>query len=343
MSKSTIRVGVVGAGSNTRRRHIPGLQAIDGVEIVSVCNRSRESSERVAKEFGIPKIYGTWEELIAANDTDAVVIGTWPYLHCRVTLAALAAEKHVMCEARMANTAAEARAMRDAAQSRPHLVTQVVPSPISLRVDQTIQKFIADGYLGELLAIEVRAGGGFIDRNAPLHWRQDFDLSGYNVMSLGIWYEAVMRWVGEATKVSAMGKTFVKMRKDAGGTMREVRIPEHLDVVAEMACGAQAHFQFSSVSGFAGGNDAFLCGSEGTLRFADDKLYGGKRGGEQMNEIAVPPDLEGGWRVEEEFINAIRGQEPITHTTFEDGVKYMEFTEAVVRSMAGGIAIALPL
>ena len=58
MSDETIRIGVIGAGANTTSRHIPGLQAIDGVEIIGVCNRSRESSERVAKEFNIPKTYG---------------------------------------------------------------------------------------------------------------------------------------------------------------------------------------------------------------------------------------------------------------------------------------------
>ena len=47
--------------------------------------------------------------------------------------------------------------------------------------------------------------------------------------------------------------------------------------------------------------------------------------------------------MEEEFINAIRGLEPVTHTTFEDGVKYMEFTEAAIRSAAEGRAIPLPL
>ncbi len=47
--------------------------------------------------------------------------------------------------------------------------------------------------------------------------------------------------------------------------------------------------------------------------------------------------------MEEEFINAIRGKEIITHTTFEDGVKYMEFTEAVTLSMMAGEAISLPL
>ena len=74
----TIRVGVVGAGTNTVAMHIPKLQAIEGVEIVSVCNRSRASSERVAAQFGIPTVYETWTELIEADDTDAIVVGTWP-------------------------------------------------------------------------------------------------------------------------------------------------------------------------------------------------------------------------------------------------------------------------
>ena len=68
--------------------HIPKLQAIEGVKIVSVCNRSRASSARVAKQFGIPKTYETWTELIEADDTDAIVVGTWPYLHCATSLAA---------------------------------------------------------------------------------------------------------------------------------------------------------------------------------------------------------------------------------------------------------------
>ncbi len=339
----TIRIGIVGAGGNTTAKHIPGLQAIEGCQIVSVCNRSRESSQRVADQFGIPTIYGSWHELVAAPDTDAIVIGAWPYLHCRVTLAALAADKHVLCEARMAMNAQEARAMRDAARAKPQLAAQVVPSPMTLGVDATIKRLLAEGYLGDLLAIDVREGNAFLDRDAPLHWRQDFDLSGFNVMSLGIWYEALMRWVGEATRVTAAGETFARMRKDASGALRAARVPEHIDVLAEMACGARAHIQISSVTGLAGASEAWLFGSAGTLRFSAGKLYGGRRGDAELREIAIPSEQAGGWRVEEEFVNAIRGREAITHTSFEDGLKYMEFTEAVARSMAAGAAIGLPL
>ena len=343
MSSEPIRVGIVGAGANTRDRHIPGLQAIEGVEIVSVCNRSAESSNRVAEQFGIPTTYAHWNELIEAPDTNAIVIGTWPYLHCQATLAALAAGKHVLCEARMAMNAMEAWEMYGAAQANPHLVVQIVPSPMTLRVDATLQRLIASGYLGDLLAIEVRVGGDFLDAAAPLHWRQDFDLSGFNIMSMGIWYEAVLRWVGEVTRVQAMGKTFTRMRSDDSGSLRSVRVPEHVDVVADMACGAQLHMQVSSATGLAGAPEAILFGSDGTLRVAADTLYGGKRGDAALEEIPIPKDEAGGWRVEVEFINAIRGLEKITHTTPQAGVKYMEFTEAVTRSMQTGQAIPLPL
>ena len=343
MAQDTIRVGVIGAGGNTISRHIPGLQAIDGVEIVGVCNRSQESSQRVADQFGIPKTYGNWQEAIADADTNAIVIGTWPYMHCRATIAALEAGKHVMCEARMAMNAREAHKMREVSHQKTHLIAQIVPSPMTLRVDNTIKRLIADGYIGDVLAVEARAGGAFLDSEAPLQWRQDFDLSGLNIMSMGIWYEALIRWVGEATRIMAMGKTFVKMRPDADGVMRSVRIPEHIDVVGDLECGAQLHIQVSNVAGLAGAPEVFVFGSNGTLRFSGNRLYGGQKSDTELTEIDIPDSEAGGWRVEEEFVNAIRGEEIITHTDFETGVKYMEFTEAVTRSMQSGKAITLPL
>lgn len=162
-------------------------------------------------------------------------------------------------------------------------------------------------------------------------------------MTLGIWYEAIMRWVGEASRVTAMGKTFIKMRKDSDGIDKAVRIPEHVDVVADMACGAQLHMQISNAAGHTGPPEVFLFGTEGTLRFSGDELLAAKRGDKQLKEIKIPAKEQGTWRVEQEFVDAIRGKGIIKLTTFEDGVKYMEFTEAVARSMAEGRAISLPL
>ena len=80
-----IRIGIIGAGQNTRKTHIPKLQAIPGVEIVEVVNRSTSSSQKVAEEFGIRQIRSNWEEVASSDAVDAVVIGTWPYLHCEAS------------------------------------------------------------------------------------------------------------------------------------------------------------------------------------------------------------------------------------------------------------------
>ncbi len=346
MQTETVRVGIVGAGANTRLRHIPGLKAIEDVEIVSVANRTRESGERVAKQFGIPKVYDSWLELVETDDTDAVCIGTWPYLHCPVTLAALENEKHVLCEARMAMNAAEAHAMLEAARQHPDLVAQVVPAPHTLAVDPTIQKLIAHGYLGEVIAVELRGvQSTFIDRESLLHWRHDADLSGFNTLTMGIWYEAMMRWVGPATRVMAMTKVVVPQRKDIHGLLRTVTVPDHVDILTNLACGAIAHLRFSAVTGLAPANEVWLFGTEGTLRLDAStlELYGGRRRDSEIQKIVVPQEELGRWRVEEEFINAIRGQEKVTRTSFEDGVQYMEFTEGVIRSAQSGQAVNLPL
>lgn len=345
MSDTPIRIGIVGAGANTRLMHIPGFQAQDGVQVVSVANRSRASGQQVADQFGIPTVYDKWTDLVDADDTNAICIGTWPYMHCPVTLRALAQGKHVLTEARMAMSASQAHTMLAASRGRPDLVTQIVPSPFTFRVDGTVRELLNDGYLGDILAIELMSSGGFLDTEGPLHWRQDRDLSGYNILTMGIWYEALMRWVGPATRVSAMTRVWARQRVDGDGTLRATTIPDHVDVVCDMACGAQAHLRVSAAMGLAPADGIWLFGSQGTLHWDSPtgKLYGGKRGDKALAEIVIPAEKEGRWRVEEEFVGAIRGLEPVRLTSFEDGVRYMEFTEAVTRSAQSGRAVPLPL
>ena len=79
MTDSKIRVGFIGAGANTRKHHIPKLKAQPGVELVAVANRSKESGERVAREFGIGRV--TRLQAIVTRRHDDLCIGTWPYMH----------------------------------------------------------------------------------------------------------------------------------------------------------------------------------------------------------------------------------------------------------------------
>jgi predicted dehydrogenase len=339
MSDKTIRVGFVGAGANTRKHHLPKLKAQPGVELVAVANRSKESGDRVAREFGIGRVHDDWQEIVEASDIDAVCIGTWPYMHSVMSIAALERGKHVLCEARMAMNAGEGWRMLEASRKAPHLIAQLVPAPHTLEVDATIQTLLGEGFVGEVLAVELQASGGrFVEPDAPLTWRQDIGLSGHNILNMGIWYEAMMRWLGPAQRVTAMTKVAVPHRKDATGAPHDVRVPDHVDILAQFRGGAVGHLRFSSVTGLALASEAWIFGSEGTLRLEADtlRLTGGRRGESALREIPVPPKTRIGWRVEEEFVNAIRGREKIARTSFEDGVRYMEFTDAVTRSASTG-------
>ena len=338
--ENTIRIGFIGAGSNTRARHIPNFLKLENVELAAVCNLHRSSSESVAQQFQIPAIYENWAELIADPSLDAVVIGTWPYLHCPAATAALDAGKHVLCEARMAMNAAESRQMLAAAKAHPTLAAQVVPAPFTLAVDPFVIHMIEERQLGEILAVSVRDGNSFLDMSTDLQWRQDEELSGMNVLTLGIWYECLMRWLGEARTVFAAGKVVINEKHDKEGREREVKIPEHLDVIAGMDCGALADFRLSNITGFGGDPGITLFGSEATLSFSSpNTLRFGRRGDRELQLLQVPDEFKSGWRVEEEFINAVRGHEPVKHTTFEDGVRYMNFTEAVHKSMHTGCRV----
>ena len=341
MTDSVIRVGFVGAGANSRKHHIPKLRAQSGVELAGVANRSKASGEQVAREFGIARVRDHWRDVVADPGVDAVCIGTWPNTHCEISRAVLEHGKHLLCEARMAMNAAEARSMLDAARRAPNLVKQLVPAPNTLEVDSTLQALLAEGYVGEVLAVEIQANQGqFVDAEQPLLWRQDASLSGLNAMTMGIWYEALMRWLGPARRVMAVTKICVPKRKDAGGVWQEVRVPDHVEILASLAGGASVHMRFSTVTALAPPSEVWIFGTEGTLRIESDarRLSGGRRGDKALREIPIPAEERIGWRVEEEFINAIRGREKVSRTTFEDGVRYMEFTEAVWKSARSGQA-----
>ena len=345
--RSEIQVGVIGAGANSTLHHIPKLQAMENVSVVGVCNRTRESGDRVADEYAIPQVYEKWLAMVNDDAIDAIVIGTWPYMHCPIACAALEAGKHVMTEARMAMNAGEAHQMMKVSEARPELVAQVVPSPMTLRFDRTIRRLVDEGYLGELRVVDIDGStSSFPDLAATMTWRQDIRLSGMNIMSMGIWYEAMARWVGHATGVSAHTSVFVDTRRDAEGQIREIEVPDHVDIVVKLAGGAHAHLRFSDTTAFsAGANTASLYGTEGMLHLdlLADELCGARRGDRAPAPIKIPEDEAQAWRVEEEFIGAIRGQEAIRLTSFREGVRYMEFTEAVGRSAKLGQEVGLPL
>lgn len=348
MSGDSLRIGIVGAGENTRRRHIPGLQAVPGVEIVGVANRTSESSERVVAEFDIARTYPDWKSLIADPMIDAVVIGTWPNLHCEVTCAALAAGKHVLCEARMARNLAEARKMEAAAAAHPDRVAMLVPSPFGLECDAEIRAILHDKGIGDLREVVViGADNQFLDFTEFLHWRQDAEISGRNVLTLGILHETALRWSPQPTRVFAQTQLFEPTRPNpAGAGTVLATVPDSVQVLTQYENGARGIYHFSGMEIHGPGKQIHFYGSRGTIKVLfgqRDRLFFGRRPDTELREISIPAEKLGGWRVEAEFVGAIRGQEPVKYTTFADGVRYMEFVEAVARSAAADLPLSLPL
>jgi predicted dehydrogenase len=336
-------VGFIGAGANTTLRHIPGLQAIDGVELVAVANRSAESGQRVADQFGIDRVETDPEAIFEAGDVDAVCIGTWPYKHSEFAVRALEAGKHVLCEARMAMNATEARAMLAASRMHDGLVAQLVPAPMDLLVWRTVRRILREGTLGQIREahVDVLNASG-IDDSSPLHWRHQVEYSGMNVMMFGIYAEIVSRWLGATERVVADGQTFVRRRTDPTDA-REVwlDVPDSLGVMAELRGGTRVTYRVSAVTHAAPPPSISIYGSEGTLHW---------RGGEDLSLAmrgdephVVEPD-EGtaiGWNVERDFVDSIRDRKPVELTSFEDGLHYMRITEAAHRSREEGRSINL--
>jgi predicted dehydrogenase len=354
MAQRTLRVGLIGAGANTRLRHIPGLQALPNVEIVAVCNRRPASTVAAAREFNIPHTYERWEDLIADPDIDAVVLGTWPYLHHPITLAALDAGKHVLTEARMSMNAAEAHEMLAASRRYSQLICQIVPSPYGLRGDMVMRELLREGFLGELREVHVFSrNGALAESAAPLSWRQDAALSGVNMLTLGIVHETLLRWAPPPVRVLAQAHAFTPERIDpASGVRRAAGTPDSVQVLTVLEDGARASYHLSGVTPFGQGASIQLYGTEGVLYYdlMNDRIRGVSRTRgaapghlEALLEIAIPKEKERIWQVEADFVDSIRLGTPVELTNFETGVSYMEFTEAVAHSARTGVAVELPL
>ena len=269
-------------------------------------------------------------------------------MHCEITCAALEAGKHVLTEARMARNAAEAHRMHAASLANPGFVAQIVPSPFGLEQGPFVQSLFEQAFIGQLREVVViGADSTFWDYTEFLHWRQDARISGLNVMALGILHETVSRWIPSTTRVFAQSTCFEKQRPLANSQgLVDVTVPDSVQIVTLIDGGARGVYHMSSVSLFGPGKQIHLYGSRGTIKYVmtpQEQLFCGRPEDKELTLVNIPESQRGGWRVEAEFIAAVRGQDKIYHTDFATGVRYMEFTEAVARSAALNLPVDLPL
>src|ERR1700761_1504555 len=273
MSKSAskkLRIGIVGAGGIVKQKHLPGLQALPNVEVVAVCNSRIESAQAVAKEFKIAEVFSDWAELLDRPDLDIVWIGTPPVLHAPITISALEAGKHVFCQARMAMNLREGREMLAAAQARPDQVTMLCPPPHGMKGGRFFQKLLQDRYVGDLWHFRLTAfNAQFADPLAPAHWRQRTELSGLNVLSVGIYAEVLQRWLGAPRRLHAQMKVSVPKRDGY-----VVHVPDVVQVIGQWGNGLAGNLEWSGVAQFPPDETLTIHGRDGTLvyNFTQDKI-----------------------------------------------------------------------
>ena len=310
-----IRVGIIGAGGIVSSVHVPGLKRQPGVELVAVANRSLESSQRAAAELGIANAYANWEELLAAGGLDAVLIGTWPYMHRTITLAALDEGLHVLCQARMANNTAEAREMLAASPATRISSASSCRRRAAIASTGRCSACSRERYVGDVLSVEVQMlQRGFASFDGELDWRHDPEFSGVNVLNVGGTYESAMRWLGVGNNVMAKTRVHVPTRRDEQGRARTATIPDHVEVLYELGNGAPVHMKFSETTGLSRGNQIWIFGSEGTIYVDNEqKIFGGRPRRSGAHGAAEPARATGRFIASRKnSSNAIRGREQIS-------------------------------
>ena len=150
---SKIKIGIIGCGGIARGKHLPALQKQSAdVELVAFCDVVEERAQQMKAEYGTPdaRVCTDYKELLADPQIEAVHVLTPNRSHGFITVDALHAGKHVMCEKPMAKTYAEAKAMLDAAKETGKILT--IGYQNRYRPDSTYLKAACRaGELGDLL------------------------------------------------------------------------------------------------------------------------------------------------------------------------------------------------
>ena len=149
--KETILVGIIGTGGIAGGKHMPALAKLEGVEMTAFCDIEEAKAQAAAKRYGTPgaKVYADYRELLEDPAIDVIHVLTPNDSHAEITIAALEAGKHVMCEKPMAKKAADARRMLEAAKRTGKKLSIGYQTRQSAE-SQYLKKVCAAGDLGEI-------------------------------------------------------------------------------------------------------------------------------------------------------------------------------------------------
>ena len=193
--QAPVRLGIIGGGAIVQVAHLPVLRKTRGVKIAALCDVDLSKARALAQRSGIPSVYDDFEDLLAHEELDAVLIATPNHLHESHILAALSADLDVLVEKPLALSSASAERVARAADKRQRVVMTGMTHRYRPDV-QAVRSFVQAGELGEITS--VRASWHLArPARAQLGWRQKLTQAGGGAMlDLGLTLLDLGLWLG---------------------------------------------------------------------------------------------------------------------------------------------------
>jgi UDP-N-acetylglucosamine 3-dehydrogenase len=313
-----INLAFLGCGGVTRT-HSRTLKKFGDVRRF-YASRDRAKAEAFSRELGGAGAFGSYEDALADPRIDAVLVATPPNSHLELTLAALAAGKHVIVEKPPFMRAADFDAVqsaRDAAGRRVMVAENYFYKPLA----EALRKHIAAGDIGEVKVVTVNA----MKRQATRGWRDDTGMAGGGALfEGGIHYVNFMANLG----LPVLDAHGFRPGRAGGGPERSTL------AVFRYAQGAVGTLYYSWEIGspLNGVRLSSIYGSEGAITFESNGLFLGVRGRRKRVSLLKPTDLVGYRGMFRDFVDAVRrNAEP--RFSLELARRDLELVEQIYRTM----------
>ncbi len=271
-----VKVGIIGCG-NIFNQYIKGCRAFDILEVAACADIVHSAAEAKGQEHGIPKVL-TIEQLLQDPEISIIVNLTVPQAHAAVSLAAIAAGKHVYSEKPLAINTEDGRQILGAAEEKRVLVG-CAPDTFLGGGLQTCRKLIDDGAIGEPVA-----ASAFMISHGPESWHPNpsmFYLKGAGpLFDMGPYYlTALISFLGPVQRLAALTRTSFPERiatsKARYGERLQVEVPTHVTGSLEFASGPLATMIITFDVWSSNVPRIEIYGSEGTLVVPDPNTFGG--------------------------------------------------------------------
>ena len=267
-------IGIIGCGKIAQVRHIPEYAGHPQARLAGFYDLNQERARELAEKWG-GKAYSSWEEMLADPGIDAVSICVANNAHAQLSIAALQAGKHVLCEKPMATTLADCEAMVAAARESGKFL-MIGQNQRLTKAHQKARELVENGTLGKILTFRTTFGHG-----GPETWSVDpgkntwfFDKSkaAMGAMAdLGIHKTDLIQYLLGQTVVETTAKVTTLDKRGADGQL--IGVDDNAICIYRMSGGAMGTMTASWTFYGAEDNSTVLYGTKGILRIYDDPAY----------------------------------------------------------------------